>query len=56
MKDDKLHLISKLFQNDEIRTVWNSGEEKYYTSVIDIISVLTKSIRPRKYWSDLKKQ
>ena len=29
---------------------------KYYVSIIDIIAALTGSTRPRKYWSDLKKQ
>lgn len=56
MKEDKLHLINKIFNNDTIRTVWNKEEEKYYISVVDMIAVLTKSERPRKYWSDLKKK
>ena len=39
MKQDKMHLINKLFENDTIRTIWNNEEEKYYISVVDIISV-----------------
>ena len=54
MKQDKMHLINKIFNNEEIRTVWDKDEEKYYISVVDIIKVLTKSTRPRKYWTDLK--
>ena len=54
MKQDKMHLINKIFNNEEIRTVWDKDEEKYYISVVDIIAVLTKSTRPRKYWTDLK--
>ena len=54
MKQDKMHLINKIFNNEEIRTVWNKDEEKYYISVVDIIAVLTKSTRPRKYRTDLK--
>ena len=54
MKQDKMHLINKIFDNEEIRTVWDKDEEKYYISVVDIIAVLTKSTRPRKYWTDLK--
>ena len=30
MIEDKIHLIKKIFNNDEIRTVWDSKEEKYY--------------------------
>ena len=56
MKDAQMHLINKMFNDNTIRTVWNKEEEKYYISVIDIIGVLTKSTRPRKYWSDLKKR
>ncbi len=28
--------------------------DKWFFSVVDIIGVLTESLRPRKYWSDLK--
>ena len=52
MKQEKIHLINKLFKNETIRTVWDKEEEKYYISVIDIISVLTKSESSQKYWSD----
>ena len=51
-----MHLINKIFNNEEIRTVWDKEDEKYYVSIVDIIAVLTKSTRPRKYWSDLKKK
>lgn len=54
MKENKMHLINKIFNNDTIRTVWDNEDEKYYISIIDIIAVLTGSERPRKYWSDLK--
>jgi len=46
----------KLFESKKIRSVWNEEEQKWYFSVIDIITVLTESNRPRKYWSDLKKK
>ncbi len=44
----------KLFESKQVRSVWNSEEEKWYFSIIDVIEVLTDSDRPRKYWSDLK--
>ena len=46
----------KLFQNQEIRSVWDAAQEQWLFSVIDIIQALTASARPRKYWSDLKKR
>ena len=55
MREEKLHLISKIFQNGEIRTVWNKDEEKYYISVVDIVGVLTESNNPQIYWRVLKK-
>ncbi len=54
MKEEKMHLINKIFNNETIRTVWDKDKEKYYISVIDIIRVLTESENPRKYWSVLK--
>ncbi len=56
MNQDKMHLINKLFNNETIRTIWDKEREKYFISIIDIISVITKSTRPRKYWNDLKKK
>ena len=44
----------KIFENQNIRTVWDSEKEDYYFSIIDIIKALTDSSRPRKYWNDLK--
>ena len=44
----------QLFENTQVRVIWNEEEEKYYFSVVDVIQVLTGSPRPRKYWSALK--
>ena len=46
----------KVFENKNVRTVWNDEEEDWYFSVVDIIEILTESDRPRKYWNDLKKK
>ena len=43
MNQDKMYLINKLFNNKPIRTIWDKEEEKYYVSVIDIISSLNES-------------
>lgn len=56
MKEDKMHLVNKLFNNDTIRTVWDNDKEKYYISIVDMVGVLSGSDRSRKYWSDLKKK
>ena len=44
----------KLFEQKQIRSIWDDDEEKWYFSVIDVIEVLTGTERPRKYWGDLK--
>jgi hypothetical protein len=44
----------KLFEQHQVRSIWNEDEEKWYFSIVDIIQILTESDRPRKYWSDLK--
>ena len=44
----------KLFQQKQVRSIWDESEEKWYLSIIDVIEILTENSRPRKYWSDLK--
>lgn len=44
----------KLFEEQQVRTVWDAEQEKWYVSIIDVIQILTSTDRPRKYWSDLK--
>ena len=56
MKQDKMHLINKIFNNETIRTVWDAEEEKYYISVVDIVSAITESSDGRKYWNKLKQR
>ena len=44
----------KIFEEKKVRTLWDDENEQWFISIIDVIEVLTKSERPRKYWSDLK--
>ena len=52
--DKKINTITNLFEGKEIRSIWNPEEEDYYFSIIDVISVLTQSNIPRRYWTDIK--
>ena len=54
--NNKLETISKLFEGNEIRSVWDLEKEEYYFSVVDVVGVLTNSNIPKRYWSDLKKR
>ena len=44
----------KLFEQKQIRTHWDTENEEWYFSVVDIVEALTESPNPRKYWSVLK--
>jgi uncharacterized protein YukE len=44
----------KLFENYKVRSLWDSEQEKWYISIVDVVEVLTESPNPRKYWSVLK--
>ena len=44
----------KLFDQQKVRTHWDEKEEKWYFSVIDVISILTESVNPRDYWFKMK--
>ncbi|MDR3132850.1 MAG: hypothetical protein LBU42_02360 [Prevotellaceae bacterium] len=44
----------KLFENKQVRSVWDDEQEKWYISIVDVIEILTGSTNPRRYWSDLK--
>ena len=44
----------KLFEDKQVRSVWDAEEETWYISIIDVVGILTVSPNPRKYWSVLK--
>ena len=44
----------KLYQDNKIRTQWDSDSEKWYISIVDVIAVLTESKNPQVYWRVLK--
>ena len=55
-KDIDIQNKVQLFNDKKIRSVWNSEEEQWYFSVIDVIAVLTDSVNPRDYWFKMKKR
>ena len=46
----------QLFEERKVRTIWDDQEEKWYFSIVDVVSVLTDSDyqTARKYWKVLK--
>ena len=49
----------QLFDEKQIRIVWDDEEEKYYFSIVDVVQALTEQPNPRgasTYWAVLKKR
>lgn len=46
----------KLFEGNQIRSVWDNEQEEWYFSVVDVVAVLTESDKPRDYWYRVKKR
>ena len=46
----------QLFEEKKIRTVWDDVAERWYFSIVDVVSVLTESKDPALYWRVLKKR
>jgi hypothetical protein len=49
----------QLFENRQIRSIWNEDTEEWFFSVVDIVSVLTEQATARSastYWAVLKKR
>ncbi|MEI6747524.1 MAG: Bro-N domain-containing protein [Bacteroidota bacterium] len=46
----------RLFEQKQVRSIWNKEEEKWYFSIVDIVAILTRSISPQSYWRKLKQR
>ena len=44
----------KLFEQKQVRSIWNEDEEKWYFSIVDVVGILTESPNPNNYWKVLK--
>ena len=51
-------MMIKLFDERQVRVVWDEEKEKYFFSVVDVCAVLTESDyqTARKYWNKLKQR
>lgn len=38
----------QLFEQKQVRTLWDEEQEKWYFSIVDVVGVLTDSPNPRK--------
>jgi hypothetical protein len=44
----------QVFEETQVRTIWDADQEKWYISIVDVIAVLTGSPNPNNYWKVLK--
>lgn len=53
---NKLETIKNLFNDYEIRSIWDEEKEEYYFSVVDVVGALTNNDyqKARNYWKWLK--
>jgi hypothetical protein len=52
----KLDRRIQIFDDKQIRTFWDSEQEKWFMSITDVITVLTESIDSNAYWRKLKQR
>jgi hypothetical protein len=55
-KDESKITSLHLFEEQQLRTVWDSEQEKWYISIVDVIAVLTESRDANAYWRKLKQR
>jgi len=46
----------RLFEQKQVRSVWDDEQEKWYFSIVDVVGVLSDSVDPQAYWRKLKQR
>ena len=46
----------KVFEQRNIRSLWDDEAETWYFSIVDVVGVLTDSLNPTAYWRKLKER
>ena len=46
----------KLFEEKQVRSIWDDKQEKWYISIVDVIALLTESSDANAYWRKLKQR
>lgn len=53
---DKMNNEIKIFEGNQIRSVWDNDKEEWYFSVVDVVGTLIDSKDPGAYWRKLKQR
>ena len=51
-----VHNQIQMFEAKKIRTVWDDDKEKWYFSVVDVVSALTDSVNPTDYIKKMRRR
>ena len=54
--NSKLGIISKLYEEKEIRSIWDPIREDYFFSVLDVLKFLMGIDKPRRLLEQIKKK
>ena len=46
----------KLFEQTQVRALWDEEQEKWYFSIVDVVGILSDSVNPQAYWRKLKQR
>ena len=46
----------QLFEQKQVRSLWNDNDEKWYFSIVDVVAILTESKDALAYWRKLKQR
>ena len=46
----------KLFEQKQVRSLWNEEEEQWYFSIVDVVEALTDSVNPTDYLKKIRKR
>lgn len=53
-KNSRISRLDSRCDGQKIRTAWSAKEEKWYFSIVDVVSVLTNSADPKQYIKKMK--
>ena len=46
----------RLYENKEVRSIWDEEQEEWYFSVVDVVGVLSESKNPTDYLKKMRKR
>ena len=44
----------QVFEDRQVKTVWDAEQEKWFICIVDVIGILTESVNANSYWRKLK--